>query len=73
MARSIQFTCSSCGNHEAHYRTVAGVKKFTANGWRSLGDVIYCKQCADRIREREGERRLHTREETNEWIYNKIL
>lgn len=69
----IEFYCSGCGNHERHRRCVKGVKKFTENGWRALGDVIYCPTCASRIAEKEGYRRLYDREGTNEWIYKKII
>ncbi len=71
--KNIEFWCSGCGNHTRHNRSVAGVKKFITEGWRALGDVIYCPDCAKRISDREGYRRLYDAEETAEWIYNKIL
>lgn len=73
MSRYIEFRCSSCGNHDRHLRSVSGVKKFTGDGWRALGGVIYCPKCAKAIAEKEGYRRLCNKEETVEWIYNKIL
>ena len=64
--------CSSCGNCEKMNRNVQSVKSKTEKGWRSFGDAIYCPKCAKTWKERNNTE-LNTTEETNEWIYERLL
>ena len=65
--------CSNCGYHESIKTSVKDVKAATAKGWRSYGGGIYCSECVKTLNERNCDKQLNTAEETNEWIYERML
>jgi len=64
--------CSRCGTSETVSRSVDGVKSKTKKGWRTYGGVIYCPECVKSWKERNS-KELNTAEETNTWIYERLL
>ena len=68
----MEIYCSRCGNHERILRSVRGAKAKSKKGWRSFGSVIYCPECTRTWKERN-DKELNTVEETNEWIYERLV
>lgn len=68
----MEIYCSRCGNHERVLKSVRSVKAKSKKGWRSYGSAIYCPECTKTWGERNA-RELDTVEETNEWIYERLL
>lgn len=64
--------CSNCGARQDFKYSATNVNSLVASGWNSCGSALYCPQCVETWRERNGDRPLSGRENTirviGEWV-----